>query len=85
MGHMGYMLICWGTWGMGHMLTCWGTCLNLTLRLIQCWTFFVELGLKRIYIVSSIYKDFKKNVQEPEKLVHEFNGCANLYRGGGKW
>ena len=36
------------------------TCLNLTFRLIQCWTFFVELGFKRIYIMRSIYKDFKK-------------------------
>ena len=36
------------------------TCLNLTFRLIQCWTFFVELGFKRIYMIRSIYKDFKK-------------------------
>ena len=35
------------------------TCLNLTFRLIQCWTFFVELGLKRIYMMRSIYRDFK--------------------------
>ena len=50
------------------------TCLNLTFRLIQCWTFFVELGFKRIYMMRSIFKDFK-----------EFYKALNIYRGGRQW